>query len=254
MSTGDDYLRSLIAKYAAPIGPNAPVLQELAPIVATIRSWAGQQLLDLSLSGSYAKGTAVHGDADADVFISLASTTTQTLREIYESLRDTFSAQGYAVCEQNVSVRLNIGNFGVDLVPGKKQAGNTTDHSLYVRKRGSWQQTNVNTHISLITGSGRREEILILKIWRAEQQLDFPSIYLELCTLRALSGKSRGDIANNVWAVLQFLRDELATARIVDPANTNNIISDDLTTREKALIAAAAVRALKKSLWSEIVW
>jgi hypothetical protein len=253
MSTGDDYLRKLITKYAAPSGPNAPVLQQLAPIDATIRSWAGRQLLDLTLSGSYAKGTAVHGDADTDLFISLASTTTQTLREIYESLRDTFSQTGYAVREQNVSVRLSVGNFKVDLVPGKKRAGNTTDHSLYVRKRGSWQQTNIQTHIALITGSGRREEIILLKIWRAEQQIDFPSIYLELCTLRALSGKPRGDIANNVWAVLQFLRDELATARIVDPANTNNIISDDLTTREKATIAAAATRSLTKRFWSEVI-
>jgi hypothetical protein len=254
MSTGDDCLRSLITKYAAPSGPNAPVLQQLVPIDATIRSWAGRQLLDLSLSGSYAKGTAVHGDADADLFISLASTTTQTLKEIYESLRDTFSQKGYAVREQNVSVRLSLGNFNIDLVPGKKQAGNTTDHSLYVRKRGSWQQTNIQTHIALITGSGRREEIILLKIWRAEQQLDFPSIYLELCALRALSGKARGDIANNVWAALQFLRDELATARIMDPANTNNIISDDLTAREKVAIAAAATRSLTKKLWSEVVW
>jgi hypothetical protein len=254
MSTGDDYLRGLITKYAAPIGPAAPVLQQLAPIDATIRAWAGRQLLDLTLSGSYAKGTAVHGDADADLFISLSSTTTETLKEIYESLRDTFRQKGYVVREQNVSVRLGVGTFNVDLVPGKKQAGTTTDHSLYVRKRRSWQQTNVQTHISLITGSGRREEILLLKIWRAEQQLDFPSIYLELCVLRALSGKPRGDIANNVWAVLQFLRDELATARIVDPANSNNIISDDLTAHEKATIAAAATRSLAKKLWAEVVW
>src|ERR1700694_597956 len=121
MSTGDDYLRGLIAKYAAPIGPNVPVLQQLGPIDATIRAWAGQQLLDLTLSGSYAKGTAVHGDADADLFISLASTSTTTLREIYESLRDTFSQKGYTVREQNVSVRLSVGNFNIDLVPGKKQ-------------------------------------------------------------------------------------------------------------------------------------
>ncbi|HYH05610.1 MAG TPA: nucleotidyltransferase [Thermoanaerobaculia bacterium] len=254
MSTGDEYLRGLITKYAAPTGPNAPVLQQLTPVYATIRSWAGSHLLNLSLSGSYAKGTAVHGDADADLFISLASTATQTLREIFESLRDTFSQKGYAVREQNVSIRLSIGKFSVDLVPAKKQAGNTTDHSLYVRKHRSWQQTNIQTHIALITSSGRREEILLLKIWRAEQQLDFPSIYLELCTLRALSGKPRGDVANNVWAVLHFLRDDLATARIVDPANTNNIISDDMTAREKAFIAAAASRSLTKKYWSEVIW
>jgi hypothetical protein len=50
------------------------------------------------------------------------------------------------------------------------------------------------------------------------------------------------------------LRDELTTARIVDPANTNNIISDDLTATEKTSIKSAATGSLGKQLWREVIW
>lgn len=251
--TANDYLRNLYAQHAAPVGASAPVLQALGPIRAIIAKWAGNQLLGVALSGSYAKGTAVRGDADIDLFISLNPSTKETLREIYTSLRDRLAEERLKPREQNVSLRVVSQGFSIDLVPAKKQAGFTTDHSLYVRKRDTWQQTNIDSHIALVKGSGRREEIVLLKVWRDQNRLDFPSIYLELCVLRALAGRPTGDLANNVWVVFQFLRDSIVSARIQDPANTNNVISDDLTSGEKAQIQAAAIRSLGQKTWQEII-
>jgi hypothetical protein len=56
-----------------------------------------------------------------------------------------------------------------------------------------------------------------------------------------------------VLKILEYLRDRFCTARVVDPANTNNIISDDLTAAEKAKVAAAAQQALKATTWDQIV-
>jgi hypothetical protein len=53
--------------------------------------------------------------------------------------------------------------------------------------------------------------------------------------------------------VLQYLRDNFSSARVVDPANTNNVISDDLTVAEKRAIRQAAEAALKAKKWNEIV-
>ena len=72
--------------------------------------------------------------------------------------------------------------------------------------------------------SGRREEIRIIKLWRQQNALDFPSFYLELTVLDALSGKRIGDLANNVWSVFEYLQDNFARARVIDPANTNRSI------------------------------
>jgi hypothetical protein len=39
----------------------------------------------------------------------------------------------------------------------------------------------------------------------------------------------------------------------MDPANTNNVISDDLTAAEKAKVVAAARQALAATDWNQIV-
>lgn len=99
---------------------------------------------------------------------------------------------------------------------------------------------------------GRIAETRVLKLWRDQHQLDFPSFYLEMVAILALSGK-RGGLSDNVWTVFQYLRDSFVDARFADPANTNNIISDDLTANEKAAIRTAATRTLAASNWSQIV-
>jgi hypothetical protein len=134
-------------------------------------------------SGSFAKGTANHSGTDIDLFISLKSDTTSTLKEIYSSLFNKVNAKGYAPKQQNVSINIRVGNYDVDLVPAKHQGGNSEDHSLYRRRADTWTQTNVVKHIAAVRNTGRISESRILKLWRTQKQLDFPSFYLELAVI-----------------------------------------------------------------------
>ena len=45
----------------------------------------------------------------------------------------------------------------------------------------------------------------------------------------------------------------LQTTRVVDPANTNNILSDDLTSSEKQRIVQQARADLNKN-WNQVIW
>jgi hypothetical protein len=222
-------------------------------MLPVIRAWAGNQLVSLEPSGSFAKGTANSSGTDIDLFVSLSSSVTMTLKELYESLATKLSQSGYRPRKQNVSLGITVNGYEVDLVPAKRHDRFSDDHSLYRRRADTWMQTNVTKHISLIAGSGRTEEIRIIKLWRKQKGFDFLSFYLELTVLDALRGKQMGNLANNVWAVFEYLRDRFPNARVVDPANTNNVISDDLTDAEKRRVAAFAAAALGAKDWSEIV-
>ncbi len=61
------------------------------------------------------------------------------------------------------------------------------------------------------------------------------------------------EVSGGVWRVFKYLRDNFAAARVVDPANTNNVISDDLTAAEKTKIKTAATVALAAKNWNQIV-
>lgn len=251
--TGDEYIEGLLSKYAVATGPLSPAEQAANGVAPRIRTWAGAQLQDLMFSGSYAKGTGVKGSADVDLFISLKADTGGTLKEIFESLYAMADSAAWRPRSQNVSVRLTYGGVNVDLTPGKIQEGYRDYHSIYKSKTGTWTQTNIKLHIQTVRSSGRINEIRALKIWRNSWSLDFPSFYLELVMLEALR-YARSGLASNVLAALAYLRDHLESLRVVDPANTANIVSDDLTTSEKRHIAAMAGKAHSAPTWSETLW
>ena len=248
----DEYLKQIIAyKKAETITFNDFRLVE---VISTLTKWAGQQLSALKQSGSSAKGTAIKGIADFDIFISLKSDTTGTLKEIYYKLEKEVKDAGWTTRRQNVSIGITHSNLKIDLVPGKIQPGYQNYHSIYSSKKDTWMQTNVDLHITKVQNSNRVNEILLTKIWRHIHGLDFPSIYLELTVFDALYNKPVNDISNNFLAVLVYLRDKFVNRAVTDPANTNNKISDMLYKYEKEEIALQAKTSLEKKTWEEIIW
>jgi hypothetical protein len=254
MMTPDHYVETILTKYAVPRGPTSPAEQLGATVGGPLRTWAGQQLNLLQYSGSYAKETGVRGISDVDVFISLKSNTTGTLKEIYEKLVSLAQNNNWSPRRQNVSVGVTVNGTRGDLVPAKVQAGYQNYHSLYLHKRDSWTQTNVALHIDTVHNSGRLKEIRAVKLWRMRHGFDFPSLYLELFTIDALSGRSRLTLADNVLHVLRTMGSSLGSTSVVDPANTNNILSDDLTQTEKQQVAAQAAQSAREQSWGSIIW
>lgn len=249
--SGDEYLDRVIDKYLV----NETGAKEAANIIfPVIQSWSNGYLAKAEFSGSISKGTAISIGTDADIFISMSSNTPDTLANIYNTLYKAIVQAGYEARQQNVSIGTTINEYQIDLVPGRRQSQYGNDHSLYRRKANSWTQTNVNTHISYVTNSNRISEIKLAKIWRNLHNLEFPSFYLEMAVIDALKHARVGDTATNFLKILDFFRDDLLSKRYTDPSNTNNIISDDLTSLEKITIASKAKISRGQQNWSDIIW
>ncbi|MBN9307216.1 MAG: nucleotidyltransferase [Devosia sp. 67-54] len=249
----DDYLKGILLRESVDTRAESPVRAVQGQLMPALNHWAGEYLRSVSPSGSFAKGTANKSGTDIDLFISLHSHTPGTLNNIYDTLAQKMTAIGLAPRKQNVSISVRVGNVDVDLVPARRQDNVGEDHSLYKRRGDTWMKTNVATRVALVRNGGRTAETRILKLWRNQKGLDFLSFYLELTTIEALRGKGPGTLSANVWTVFSYLRDNILSARVVDPANTNNVISDDLAVDEKRAIKRAVEAALAAKDWGEIV-
>lgn len=261
MTESNMYLNKILQKYnGKDISDYSDALFQLQTILKT---WASSCYVDLLYSGSRAKGTAISIASDLDYLVSLKSECNENnggLKSIYDSLYKKLNSKYSSVSKQNVSVRIKLNGLEVDITPARKQTGNTDDHWLYVSKLDTRKQTNIQKHINDISQSGRINEIKLLKIWRELNHIDFSSIYLEYLLVNNIllnKSKDANSLATNFWYVLVELSKDTGNplfARIVDPANSNNILSDLLTVAEKNKIIAKAKTTIAPRKWESVVW
>lgn len=205
-------------------------------------------------SGSKAKGDAIKGKSDIDIFVSITDrNNVHTVKDYYEDLYSFLKprfASG-SIRKQNVSIGINYAGCNIDVTPGKKV--NYTnynvfnmyeDHYIYSRKNDKNTLTNVHEHINLVKNSGLAKEMMILKIWRNCQNLELPSIAMEIITNEVLKNNRSYSLYANVKKVFESLRDTITTRRIIDPANSENNIADTMTNTEKEMVRKAAIQAL----------
>ncbi|MEK9174941.1 MAG: nucleotidyltransferase [Patescibacteria group bacterium] len=251
----DEYIRTVISRHT----PNITYVVEhkVNELQPHIHAWANGHAYILKLSGSLAKGTAITGATDIDIFISLdpSVSTCNTLENVYSTLRNRFNGAGYTAREQNVSVGIDHTGLKIDVVARVKHHILGLDHSVWKRKAKTWTKTNIDAHINLVKNSGRISDIKAIKIWRKLHDLDFPSFYLELSVIEALKGTGLigSSPANNFVKVMNYLVDDFENKVINDPSNQSNEVSDELTLAEKQKIKNLAQTTLAGN-WNQAIW
>ena len=252
----EQYVDQIVGKYQVANGPGTPVYEVGQRLRGQVQRWYSGRLLRVHNSGSLAKGTSIRGGTDLDLFISLRPRTGKSLRAIYNGLYKYADEHGLAPRRQNVSIGVQVDNVKVDLVPARKHSG-TDYHSLYSRRQQGWIKTNVAQHIKIIRSSEMSTTIRAAKMWRSNRGIRFPSFYLELAVLRAMRSKGRQGTAAELELVLEFLAREFVEARFIDPANEENVISDDLSLEQKREIANQARSSLQRigiGSWDRVLW
>lgn len=227
-------------------------------LVSDLKAWSGKHYGDLFISGSSAKGTALQGSSDLDLFLSLRPSIPGTLEEIFTDFSDTLKRVGYTVRLQNVSVRIKHSGLRIDLVPGKRLPNTQDWHFLYTNRRENQNriQTNVKQHINAVLNSGRVNEIMALKIWRDINRLSLPSMYLEMYVLKAMARKwgGKGQLAENFLFLLEDISRYFPNVAVYDPSSSTNTISNDLLKSEKLVIQRAAARTLDNKYLADMVY
>jgi hypothetical protein len=252
MMTGDQYIQQVLASYTVSYATDSPVVAAANEVVPILQKWAGAELVGMLTCGSFAKRTAIAGNTDIDVLISLKPSA-PPLQEVYDNLVQLAETRGWMPRLRNVSVGITFNGVKMDLVPGRVREGYRDYHAVWLRRVGSWTETNLAMHTERVRDSGRTREVRALKIWSRNHGLDFPSFYLELTVLAALA-RYGGDLAHNVHRALGYIADRLPTELVCDPANTTNRISDELSLEQKRAIAARAVTTYNATKWEEVLW
>jgi len=253
VNTVDQYASSIVEKYR--VIPDTSSTSHIAAdeVLPLLKQWGKQYLLGLTLSGAYAKNTAITLSSHVDILIALSPVPGMEMKSVFWGLFKFLSDRDLRPHTRDVSIRLQSKKLNVDLIPARRDrsgAGNV----LFNKRTGQDVHTDVARHVQLVASSGRQQEICALKIWRERMAVDFPSLYLELTVLRALDGERFGQLADNVLVLLRYLSGRFEQAAVKDPANPENVLSNDLSADQKRAIAKAARDVLYDENWKKIIW
>jgi hypothetical protein len=198
--------------------------------------------------GSFAKGTMIAAAFDLDVVIYFASGRAQ---DLYEDVERRLRAAGHTPVRHNVSLRLRYtAGWHIDVVPGRAVDETYEYARLWASERGCERQTSLMRHIEAAR-NGDREVVKLLKLWKRRNGVAVGSFVLELAAARARGG---GSLEERFARVLRFLAEELVDARLVDPANSANVVTEEMAWGEKQAIAEAARAAWQGGAWERVVW
>lgn len=201
--------------------------------------------------GSYGKKTMIRAAFDLDIVIYFPPTETSTLKTIYRSVHQTLIDADYQVNPKTVSLQLPYNEgFHIDVVPGRAQDNTYYYATLYKNGEDSTRQTSIKIHIDSVRDC--REIIKLMKLWRFRHSLEWKTFALEQTVIRALAGKWKANYERCLTTVFEFIQDNILTIRLVDPANSNNVI--EMSQQIRNAVLRAAVNSLQAQYWSQIVW
>jgi hypothetical protein len=251
--TVDQYAASIVEKYRVVPGTSSASHHAVDEVIPLLKLWGKEHLPGLTLSGAYAKNTAITLSSHVDILVALSPVPGMEMKTIFWNLFKYLSDQDLHPGTRDVSIRLRAAGLDVDVIPACRDH-ETSGLNLFNKRSGQAVHTDIAGHIHLVANSGRQQEICALKIWRERMSLDFPSLYLECTVLHALEAERFGQLADNILAVLRYLSHRFEQAVVPDPANADNILSNDLSVGDKKPIATAARDALYDETWKKILW
>lgn len=245
-----DALFAIIAGQELLTAQTNALIAQKEQIEAALRSVYGSSPR-IYYAGSFGKGTMISAAFDLDIVIYFPSTVTTPVKDIYNHACKTLRGKGYTVNQKNVSLRLpyNAG-YHIDVVPGRAQDTTYYNATLYKNEEDTTMQTSIKKHIDSVKPV--RNTVKLMKLWRIRQSIPWETFALEQTVIRALTGKDKDNMERNLLNVFAFMRDNIETVSLVDPANSNNLIEMSASTRQT--LKRGAVNAIAARLWSDIIW
>jgi hypothetical protein len=197
-------------------------------------------------AGSYGKNTMIRARYDLDIVVYWPYTVTYTLEDIYSAVGNVLKKHWKIVTSKTVSWEIPFqGNFHVDVVPGRALDASNFEANLYRTDKGTSMKTSLKTHIDTVRNSGRRDVIRLMKLWRERNNVPFKkSFLLEMMTIEGCKGLRTSDLEVQFNTALQHIYDRIISCNVLDPANSNNSLSDDINASDRQKIQAAVKLAL----------
>lgn len=204
------------------------------------------------MAGSFKKDTMIRQHYDLDMFI-IWSPGYMTIKELFYKVENALRTKWNRIEKKNVGWRIPYTkDFHIDVVPTVLDPRDSNYSYLYNCYENSKLRTSMERHIREIDKYNRREVIKLLKLWKYRREVPLKSFLLEILTHLSCFNVTRKYISIQLENVLEHIANNMVEGTFYDPANPYNIITVDLTQRERYEIKDKAYNALNRENWGQL--
>jgi len=114
-------------------------------------------------------------------------------------------------------------------------------------------RTSLRRQIKYVNSAEQSDVIRLVKVWRDQQGLKFPSYYLEVAVIRALQGYDPASLYRRLRRVWRFLDISFVMAKILDPGDWRHDLAQTSSRCKQAAIRDAARAALQAGTVGEMI-
>lgn len=206
-----------------------------------------------AISGSSEEGTAIVG-SDIDIQVKFKKNA-GTIPEVRHIVEDFFNNkfkdyQLTKIRSQNHSIGLFF-KFGantkrIDIVPMREIENGQGDTFIYSMNDSTIKKTNAKKQQKALSFSQKeRNIIMLLKGWKSENNITIPSVLIKFLVKRAFNEINVPRARDKaLLSIVKYIADKIKTIRVVDPSNTNNIISESLSYEEKVSVQNFCIKMI----------
>lgn len=206
-------------------------------------------------AGSYAKGTMIQAGYDLDIVLNWSYNFHFSPQNLYNEVGIVLQRKGRYPRPKKVGWEIPFpGYFHIDVIPGKQILNQQNLAYLYNSEIGGRFRSSVKLQVNHVKKANRQEIIKLMKLWKIRKDVPIKTFILETMVIDACRGLDRLQLEPQLNHAFEFISENILRIRIVDPSNSQNIISSDLTENDKNRIKNLADEALQARSWPSVIY
>lgn len=258
MSSGEEYLKGILRNQEPSTGLKHMLQNTRDNFEGILREGIDETNVRFYYAGSYKKETMINESFDLDLVLYYPHASNKSLKDIYFDIKGILQSEGYNPGQKNVALQCNLrqktyGSFHLDVVPGRAIDLTYEYANLYKSKEDTTLRTSVKKHVEAVKQTRHRDVIKLLKLWKVREGFYCPTFILEIIFMRYIH---RGNLPISLPQILngcfKYISDHIIQIKLIDPANSNNVVSNELSDSQKEQIQVHARRAYDAENWRDI--